>query len=172
MGRATFLVTLAAAAFAPLLRAGDFDDAVRRAVSGLDAPEISPANARKLIEKEHATVLDTRTDAEFAVSRIAGARHVRFGAWQAVFGPRLPPDLPRDRPIVVYCAVGWRSGKVAAMLAATGHKRIFNLVGGIIAWQRAGLPLVDSAGAPTTHVHPYDAYWARFVRREDVRGVN
>ena len=54
----------------------------------------------------------------------AGARHVRFGAWEAVFGPRLPPDLPRDRPIVIYCAVGWRSGKVAARLAAAGHQRV------------------------------------------------
>lgn len=116
-------------------------------------------------------VLDTRTPEEFAVSHLPGARFVKFGITEALFGPRLPINLPTDRPIVVYCTIGWRSGKVTQALEARGVKRVFNLVGGIIAWQRAGFALVDPAGNPTKLIHPYDRNWARFVPPEAQAGL-
>lgn len=161
------LVGLAVMLFAASSPADDgFDAAVRKTLAGLDAPRVSPAEAQRLIREEGATVLDTRTEEEFKVSHVAGARFVPFGAWQALFGANLPRHLPPGKPVVIFCTVGWRSGKVAAALTQRGQPRVFNVEGGVLAWRRAGLPLVDAAGAPTRAVHPYNKDWAPYVPKD------
>lgn len=47
----------------------------------------------------------------------------------------------RDRPLVVVCRSGARSGRAAAQLAAMGFD-VYNLTGGMTAWNAAGLPVV------------------------------
>lgn len=143
-----------------------FDAAVRQTIAGIEAPRVTVQEAQRLMREEGAIVLDTRTEEEFAVSHVAGARFLPFGWWQALAGPRLPKDLPRDKPVVVFCTVGWRSGKVTASLLAAGQRRVFNVEGGILAWRRAGLPLVDASNAPTKAVHPYNSSWARYLPKE------
>ena len=142
-----------------------YADAVRRALRGISAPMVSAAEAARLIAEEGAVVLDTRAREEWNVSHLPGARFVEFGWRDAVFGPRLPDGLPpKDRPVVVYCTVGWRSGKVAERLRAAGWTRAVNVFGGIIQWHNEGRPLVDAAGAAATRVHSYNRDWEKFVR--------
>jgi rhodanese-related sulfurtransferase len=43
-------------------------------------------------------------------------------------------ELPRDRPIVVFCHVGVRSAHVAGVLKAEGFRGVSNLRGGYLAW--------------------------------------
>lgn len=50
-------------------------------------------------------------------------------------------ELPQDRPVVLACRSGNRSGKAAALLAENGFTQLYNLTGGIIAWETAGLPV-------------------------------
>jgi rhodanese-related sulfurtransferase len=50
-------------------------------------------------------------------------------------------ELPRDRPILVMCASGARSGAATAFLLRNGWADVWNVDGGINAWQRAGLPV-------------------------------
>jgi rhodanese-related sulfurtransferase len=96
-------------------------------------------------------LLDTRSEAEFGVSRLPGARRLDPGR----------PDihslasLPKDTPLVVYCAVGYRSAQIARRLREAGFSRVANLEGGVFRWAREGRPLVDHAG-PATRIHPYD----------------
>jgi rhodanese-related sulfurtransferase len=52
----------------------------------------------------------------------------------------------KDDEIVLVCRSGARSGRAAAALAAAGFRRVMNMVGGMVAWNDAGLP-VDRAGA-------------------------
>ena len=49
--------------------------------------------------------------------------------------------LPKDRPLLLICAVGGRSFGVGKYFSAKGYPEIYNLKGGISAWKRAGLPL-------------------------------
>jgi rhodanese-related sulfurtransferase len=44
--------------------------------------------------------------------------------------------------VFVYCAAGGRSAEAAAALKQLGHREVYNLAGGIDAWERAGLPVV------------------------------
>ena len=115
--------------------------------------------------KNGAVILDTRTPEEFAVSHLPGARLVPFGVWQAIAGPALPADLARDKPIIVYCTIGWRSGKTTEALRARGYVQAVNLFGGIIQWHNEGAPLVDASGQATTRVHPYSSRWGEFIRQ-------
>ncbi len=50
--------------------------------------------------------------------------------------------MPRDADVVLVCRSGQRSGLAAEMLARHGFDRALNLVGGMQAWARAGLPTV------------------------------
>jgi adenylyltransferase/sulfurtransferase len=45
-------------------------------------------------------------------------------------------DVPRDRPVVVYCRSGQRSLDAAQRLVEDGAERVYNLRGGILAWAR------------------------------------
>ena len=143
-------------------RDGAYHAALRTELAGIGAPPVGVPEASRLIEKG-AIVLDTRTKEEFSVSHLPGARRVQFGAWQLIAGPTLPRDLPRDRPIVVYCTIGWRSGKTVEALRALGFTQAVNLYGGIIQWHNEGGALVDADGRVTKRVHPYAPRYARFI---------
>ncbi|MEO8207511.1 MAG: rhodanese-like domain-containing protein, partial [Chloroflexota bacterium] len=50
-------------------------------------------------------------------------------------------ELPTDRPLLMICQSGNRSGQATAFLLANGWPDVSNVAGGTIAWLRAGLPV-------------------------------
>ena len=87
-------------------------------------------------------LLDVREDDEWQAGHIEGAQHIPLGE----LGERIG-ELPKDRPIVAVCRSGSRSGAAVRGLKQLGYDAE-NLDGGVTAWTRAGLPLVDAAGRP------------------------
>ncbi len=57
-------------------------------------------------------------------------------------------QLQRDRPILLYCAGGYRSSIAASILQANGFDRISEIAGGLAAWEAASLPMRKAAAAP------------------------
>jgi rhodanese-related sulfurtransferase len=57
-------------------------------------------------------------------------------------------DIPRDRPVLVYCAGGYRSSIAASLLQQAGLSDVAEIAGGFNAWQNAG-PGQPSASDPT-----------------------
>lgn len=104
-------------------------------------------------------VLDTRQPDEYATSHLPGARHLAPDADPAT----ALADVPRDRPVLVYCSVGWRSASVAQRMAAAGFTDVRNIEGSIFRWAIEGRPLVDAAGAPTERVHAFGPPWSWLV---------
>jgi rhodanese-related sulfurtransferase len=100
-------------------------------------------------------LLDYRSTAEQAVSTLPGACCVTGEADAA----RVVAAHGWQRPVVVYCAVGVRSTRLAAMLQRAGCADVFNLERSIFGWANAGLPLARGLH-PARQVHPYDAAWA------------
>ena len=84
-------------------------------------------------------VLDVRTPAEFAAGHIAGAIDIDLTA--ATFAGEAA-KLDPQTPYLVYCHSGNRSAQAVAFLKQHGFKSIYELQGGIAAWQAAGLPVV------------------------------
>ena len=83
------------------------------------------------------TVLDVRTVQEVAGGTLPGAVNIDF------FAPDFTKQLGRlgkTKPVFVYCAVGGRSSKAAQQLQQAGFKTVYNLSGGMQAWQQAGYP--------------------------------
>lgn len=85
-------------------------------------------------------LLDVREDDEWRAGHIEGAQHIPLGQ----LGGRLA-ELPAGRPIVAVCRSGSRSAAAVRGLKQLGYAAE-NLDGGVTAWSRAGLPLVDDAG--------------------------
>ena len=50
-------------------------------------------------------------------------------------------ELPRDRPLLVHCAGGYRSSIAASLLRTLGFRHVSEIAGGIAAWEAAGLPV-------------------------------
>ena len=50
-------------------------------------------------------------------------------------------DLPKDRPLLVYCAGGYRSSIAASLLKASGFDSVCEIAGGLAAWESAKLPV-------------------------------
>jgi hydroxyacylglutathione hydrolase len=49
--------------------------------------------------------------------------------------------LPKDRPLLVYCAGGYRSSIAASLLKASGFDSVSEIAGGLAAWESANLPV-------------------------------
>jgi phage shock protein E len=100
---------------------------------------VTPADAYNMVSKRDGLyLLDVRTPGEYRQARLEGARLIPID--QLV--NRLP-ELPKDRPILVYCAVGSRSAQVVNYLARQGYPEVYNLYGGIYSWAQKGFPILQ-----------------------------
>ncbi|MCB0941809.1 MAG: rhodanese-like domain-containing protein [Mycobacterium sp.] len=96
--------------------------------------EVDPAGALRLVTASGAVLLDVREDDEWAAGHAPGAVHVRLGVLD-------PHTHDAAVPVVAVCRSGKRSGVAAARLAAAGVT-VYNLLGGMQAWQAAGQPVI------------------------------
>lgn len=92
---------------------------------------------------DDAYLLDVREQYEWVEGHAPGSHHVPMYE----IHNRLA-EVPTVGPVVVVCKVGARSAEVAAYLHAQGWDDVFNLIGGLYAWQAAGKPLIAETGAP------------------------
>lgn len=118
------------------------------------APSMTPADLKKY-RAEHPeggyTLLDVRQPGEYQERHLAGAKLIPL--------PELPGRLgelnPRE-PVVAYCAVGGRSRAAAQLLQGQGFQEVYNLEGGIKAWDglaaqgpaSRGLEILDPGEGP------------------------
>ena len=82
--------------------------------------------------------VDVREDDEFAIDRIAGARHIGRGVLERDVETLIPG---KDEPIVLYCGGGFRSALAADNLQRMGYTNVVSMDGGIRAWREAQYPI-------------------------------
>lgn len=112
---------------------------VRRRINGI--PQIGPAAAIKLINQQDAVVLDIRDDGERKGGYIADSIHIPLRQ----LGEQVSKlEKYRDRPVVAYCRSGARSMSAASLLRRQGFEQVYNLAGGVMAWESEKLPLKRS----------------------------
>ena len=80
-------------------------------------------------------LVDVRTPEEYAEGHIPGAVNINW--YDETFLDQAKKSLSAARPVAVYCRSGKRSAAAAARLEAAGF-RVFNLLGGYLAWTEAG----------------------------------
>lgn len=108
----------------------------------MNVVEVDPIGASGLVVKSGATLLDVREDDEWAAGHAPGAVHVRLGEVD-------PRTFRPAVPVVAVCRSGGRSGVAAKKLAEAGVS-VYNLVGGMGAWQKSGQPVIRDDGTPGT----------------------
>ena len=87
-----------------------------------------------------AQVLDVRTKEEFATGHLPKA--VLIPWTDKDFAARAAKELDPGKPLLVYCRSGRRSAEAAAALVKLGFSDVRNVGGGILAWEKAKLPIV------------------------------
>ena len=84
------------------------------------------------------TILDVRTPGEFKSGHLDKALNIDIKSNQF---ERQCDQLDKAKPILVYCLAGPRSSRAGEMLRKKGYV-VYELKGGINAWQEEGLPVV------------------------------
>jgi len=101
--------------------------------------DVNVAEFAKLVEQGNGLLLDVRTEGEYAEGHLEGSTLININ------GPDFQQkikELDPETPVYVYCRSGARSGNAAKIMKQLGFKTVYNLEGGILAWQRSGKPVV------------------------------
>jgi rhodanese-related sulfurtransferase len=106
--------------------------------NGTGGNNISVNEATLLINRQDALVVDVRETAEWSAGHIPNARHIALGHLAKHLSEI---DKYKDKPVIVVCASGNRSSSGCGVLKKAGFQQVFNLAGGISAWNDAGLPM-------------------------------
>jgi rhodanese-related sulfurtransferase len=101
------------------------------------AVDLSSAEAKALLAKNKLVVLvDVRTPEEYLQAHLAGALLIPLGELK-----KRVQEIPRDRPLLVYCAVGARSVSAAGFLASRGYREVYHMSDGLVGWYKNGFPI-------------------------------
>jgi rhodanese-related sulfurtransferase len=97
---------------------------------------VDVATTHALHDSPDVFLLDVREPDEYAAGHIPGITLIPMGE----VADRLA-EIPKDRPVIVTCRTGNRSGQIADFLRDQGYSDVHNMEGGIVAWEEAGYPL-------------------------------
>lgn len=116
---------------------------VKELLAAADAavPRITPAQAKDLVAKEGAVIIDVRDTTEVqATGRVKGAIHIPRGLLEFKADAATSyhdKNLMPERPVIIYCAAGSRAALAGKTLKDMGYTKVFNL-GGFKGWAEAG----------------------------------
>ncbi len=134
----------------------NFDKKVERTIS-FSVPTISPFELNAL--GEDVIILDTREMEEYEISHIPNAKFISYKDFQA----KDLSDIDKEKQLVVYCSIGYRSEKIGEKLNALGYKNVSNLYGSIFEWVNQGYEVIDKDGNATKKVHTYNKNWSKWL---------
>jgi rhodanese-related sulfurtransferase len=98
----------------------------------------NPAQATQLINHNDAVILDVREENEYLKGHIVNSVHVPM----SYLSERMKElEKYKDKPIIAACRSGQRSAQACATLKKNGFENVYNLSGGVMAWQSDNLPL-------------------------------
>lgn len=120
---------------------GFLEGGLAAAADVVGTDRLSPQTAADRVEHGDGSpvLVDVRTPSERANKTVPGSMHRPLNSLSTAL-----PDVPRDRPIIVFCAGGYRSSIAASVLQREGFTKVSEVAGGIAAWEAAGLPLSGS----------------------------
>lgn len=101
-------------------------------ISLISATELDKVNDQILL-------IDVRTPGEFASGHIENSINIDYKSddFKDLIG-----ELDKNQEVYVYCKVGGRSGRSAKIMEDMGFEKIYDLDGGINAWEKEGLKMV------------------------------
>ncbi|MTI22942.1 rhodanese-like domain-containing protein [Fulvivirga sp. RKSG066] len=135
----------------------DFDKKIKSLLNET-VPLMGQAELREKINNNEVLILDSRTQKEYETSHIESAIFVDYDN----FSEEMVAELDKEKSVVVYCSVGYRSEKIGEKLQKFGFKEVYNLYGGIFDWKNNGGEVVNKSGV-TDSVHTYNKKWSQWL---------
>jgi rhodanese-related sulfurtransferase len=102
-----------------------------------------------------------REKSEYEVSHIKNAMNFPYKK----FKTEQISHISKDKKIVIYCSVGYRSEKTIEKLKKAGFKNCFNLYGGIFEWVNRGYSVYDKNQNLTTKTHAFSKGWGIWLEK-------
>ncbi len=99
---------------------------------------ITPQQTTELINRKDAIVVDVRPIADFSKSHIINAINIPAGSLK---NQLTQLEKHKGKPIIVACRSGAQSSVACKTLTSNGFEEVYNLKGGILAWESANLPV-------------------------------
>jgi rhodanese-related sulfurtransferase len=81
-------------------------------------------------------LVDVREQHEYEDAHIPGSVLIPLSEFHTRYS-----DLPKDKPLIMQCRSGARSGKATEFLLQQGYRDVHNMAGGILAWAEADYPV-------------------------------
>jgi len=100
--------------------------------------QVSPMESVGLQSNDFAVIIDVRTDGEWKSERIPGAIHIPLDELKERMAELKSFE---GKQLIMQCAVGGRSSEAVEILQQAGFNNVSNMNGGIVAWNKAKLPL-------------------------------
>lgn len=110
--------------------------------AGMDQAHLPQVSVEELHGKKDPYVIDVRGDGEWNGGHISGAKHIMAGDVD-----KRMAEIDQGREVYVICGSGYRSSVVSSLLKKSGFPSVFNVVGGMTAWNKRGLPVTNEVGA-------------------------
>lgn len=100
---------------------------------------VSPSESTQMINRDDALMLDVRESNEYSEGHIINSLHIPLSGLKT----RLK-DLEKykAKKVIIACRSGHRSSQACTTLKKEGFEQVFNLSGGVMAWESANLPLI------------------------------
>ncbi|MGV6858276.1 MAG: rhodanese-like domain-containing protein [bacterium] len=100
--------------------------------------DISSQELVTMINNSEPLLLDVRESKEVSQGKLKGAKHIPLGSIKKRLNEL---ESAKNKPVVIYCRSGNRSANAAHTLTANGFEDVYNLKGGIVAWEGHNLPV-------------------------------
>lgn len=114
----------------------------------------------EIVNENNVLFLDAREKKEYDVSHIKNAKWIGYNT----FKTKRIKDIPKDKPIVVYCTVGYRSEKITEKLQKMGYANVSNLYGGIFEWVHQNKKVyIDTL--TTEKIHTFNKDWSKWLEK-------
>jgi rhodanese-related sulfurtransferase len=98
--------------------------------------DVDVATVNALRGRNDVVILDVREQSEYDAGHIPGVTLIPLNDV-----PNRLNEIPKDKPVIVTCRSGNRSGQATDFLRQQGYTNVHNMTGGINAWQQAGYPV-------------------------------
>lgn len=111
---------------------------VQNLLAGSSKTALQPQAATELINRQNAVVVDVRPMTDYANGHIINSINIPANSLKSQINML---DKYRQQPVIVACRSGAQSSATCKQLKKAGFEQVFNLHGGILAWQNANLPI-------------------------------
>lgn len=110
---------------------------IQNIVAGGDKSQIDPHKAIEMINREEGVVVDVRPMNDYSDGHIINSINIPANSLK---NQMKSLEKHKDKPVIVACRSGAQSSMACKQLRKEGFEKVFNLRGGVLAWQNANLP--------------------------------